>query len=66
MYKQNQQKEKIQNKFFVLQNDFSTLYTKIPHGKLLDILYKVVDFVFKVGNRDYILINKQGLCIMVI
>ena len=27
--------------------DFSTLYTKIPHDKLLDILYKVVDFVFK-------------------
>ena len=32
--------------------DFSTLYTKIPHGKLLDILYKVVDFVFKGGTRD--------------
>ena len=26
---------------------FSTLYTKIPHDKLLDILYKFVDFVFK-------------------
>ena len=25
--------------------DFSILYTKIPHDKLLDILYKVVDFV---------------------
>ena len=33
--------------------DFSTLlYTKIPHDKLLDILYKVVDFVFKGGTRD--------------
>ena len=40
--------------------DFSTLYTKIPHDKLLDILYKVVDFVFKGGTRDYIIINKQG------
>ena len=40
--------------------DFSTLYTKIPHDKLLDILHKVVDFVFKRGTRDYIIINKQG------
>ena len=39
---------------------FSTLYTKIPHNKLLDILYKVVDFVFKGGTVDYIVINKQG------
>ena len=36
--------------------DFSTLYIKIPH----DILYKVVDFVFKGGTRDYIIINRQG------
>ena len=40
--------------------DFSTLYTKMPHAKLLDILYKVVDFVFKEATRDYIVINKQG------
>ena len=40
--------------------NFSTLYTKIPHDKLLHILYKVVDFVFKGGSRDYIIINKQG------
>ena len=39
---------------------FSTLYTKIPHDKLIDILYKVVDFVFKRGTMDYIVINKQG------
>ena len=32
---------------------FSTLYTKIPHGKLLDILYIVVNFVFKGGTRNY-------------
>ena len=36
------------------------LYTKIPYDKLLDVLYKVVDFVFKWGTRDYIVINKQG------
>ena len=32
--------------------DFSTLYTKVPHDKLLDILHKVVDFVFKGGTTD--------------
>ena len=40
--------------------DFSTLYTKIPHDKLLDILYKGANFVFKGGTRDYIVINKQN------
>ena len=39
--------------------DFSTLHTKKPHYKLLDILYKDVDFVFKGGTRDYKVINKQ-------
>ena len=39
--------------------DFSTLYTKIPHDKLLDILYKVIDFMFKGGTRDYIIIYKH-------
>ena len=38
--------------------DFSTLYAKIPHDKLLDILYKAVYFVFKGGTRDYIIIKK--------
>ena len=34
----------------------------IPMGsdKLLDILYKDIDFVFKGGTRDYIVINKHG------
>ena len=40
--------------------DFSTLYIKISSDKLLDILYKFVDFVLKGGNRDYIVINKHG------
>ena len=40
--------------------DFCTLYTNIPHDKLLDILYKVVDFMFKRGTTDYMIINKQG------
>ena len=43
--------------------DFSTLYTKIPHNKVLHILYKVVDFVFKGGTRGCIIIKKQG-CII--
>ena len=32
----------------------------IPNDKLLDIFYKVKDFVFKGVTRDYIVINKQG------
>ena len=40
--------------------DFSTLYTEIPHDKLLANLYKVADCVFKGGNRDYLVISKQG------
>ena len=38
--------------------NLSTLYTKIIHNKLLDVLYKVVDFMFKGSTRDYILTNK--------
>ena len=30
---------------------------KIPHYKMPDILYKVADFVFKGGTKDYIVIN---------
>ena len=40
--------------------NFSTLYLKIPRNKLLNILYKIVDFVFKGCTRDYIAINMQG------
>ena len=39
--------------------DFSKLYTKIPHDKVLDILYEVVDFMFKGSTRDYTVTNKQ-------
>ena len=53
MYKQNQQKKKCKTNKYIQ-------YTKIPHYKLLDILYKVVDFVFKGGTRDYTVINTQG------
>ena len=46
----------MENLIFHCEN-FSTLYTNIPHDKLLDILYNVVDFVFKGGTRDYIVIT---------
>ena len=32
----------------------------MPHVKLLDISYNVVDFVFKEATWDYVVINKQG------
>ena len=51
---------KIKNAKQISTFDFSALYTKISHYKLLDILYEVVDFVFKGGTRDYTVINKQG------
>ena len=31
--------------------DFSTLYTTLPHHKLIKRLCNVTDFVFEVGNR---------------
>ena len=40
--------------------DFSTLYTKIPHDKLVDVLSKIVDFVFRGGTRNKIAINRSG------
>ena len=40
--------------------DFSTLYTKIPHDKLIDVLTKIIEFVFKGGTRSKISIHKSG------
>ena len=40
--------------------DFSTLYTTIPHNKLIEVLNKIINFVFKGGTRNYIAINKSG------
>ena len=57
MSQQNQQKKNTKQ---ISTFDFSTLYKKISHDKLLDILNKVVDFIFKRSTRDYIVINKQG------
>lgn len=40
--------------------DFSTLYTKLPHNKLLDVLHKLIDFCFTGGDHKYITISKFG------
>ena len=40
--------------------DFSTLYTKIPHDKLIDVLNSIIDFVFKGGTRKKVAIRPSG------
>ena len=40
--------------------DFSTLYTKIPHGKLLDVLNDLTDLCFNGGNRELLSVTKSG------
>ena len=40
--------------------DFSTLYTKIPHDKLLQVLYELVDFCFQGGTHEQLSISKNG------
>ena len=40
--------------------DFSSLYTNIPHDKLLTVLNEIVDFAFNGGSRDYVSITKRG------
>ena len=59
MYEQKSTKKR-KNSKQVSIFDFSTLYTKIPHDKLLVVYYKIVDFVFKGVTRDNIIISKQG------
>ena len=34
--------------------DFSTLYTKLPHDKLITQLSKVIDLVYKGGDKKFI------------
>ena len=40
--------------------DFFTLYTKLPHNKLLKVLHSLIDFCFDGGIKKFILINKFG------
>ena len=40
--------------------DFSTLYTKIPHDKLLHVLSEITDFAFKGGTRSHVVVYNSG------
>ena len=40
--------------------DFSTLYTKIPHDKLINVLNELVDFVFNSSDRVYLSVTDSG------
>ena len=40
--------------------DFSSLYTHIPHDKLIFALNEIVDFAFDGGTCDYISVTKSG------
>ena len=40
--------------------DFSTLYTKLPHDKLITQLSKVIDLAFKGGDKKYIHVSPHG------
>jgi hypothetical protein len=40
--------------------DFSTLYTKIPHDKLIQKLNDVIDQTFAGGNRNYMSFSYNG------
>ena len=40
--------------------DFSTLYTKLPHNKLLVVLNTLIDFCFDGGESKYITVNYYG------
>ena len=39
--------------------DFSTLYTKIPHDKLIFVMNELVDFCFKGGSKQYIAVKSR-------
>ena len=40
--------------------DFSTLYTKIPHGNLIEVLNELIDFCWKGRHKRNIIITKNG------
>lgn len=42
--------------------DFSTLYTKIPHDDLLNVLCSIIDLVFKGGNKKIIDFSYKEAC----
>ena len=40
--------------------DFSKLYTKIPHQKLISVLNELIGFCFKGGTNKHVAITKFG------
>ena len=40
--------------------EFSTLYTKLPHNKILMVLSSLIDFCFDGGECKYITVNNYG------
>ena len=46
---------------FIATYDFITLYTTLPHDKLIKRLCNVIDFVFEVRNRTQISISKNNV-----
>lgn len=40
--------------------DLSTLYTKIPHHKLLSVLNELIDFCFQGGLSKHVVVTKYG------
>ena len=40
--------------------DFSTIYTKIPHEKLLEGMNELVDFCFQGGTHEQLSLAKYG------
>ena len=40
--------------------DFSTLYTKLPHHELEERLAKIIDFIYKGGNKKLINLSFNG------
>ena len=48
-----------ENNFCFSLFDF-TLYTKLPHNKLLMVLNSLIDFCFDGGESKYITVNNYG------
>lgn len=51
---------KRQNAKSISTFDFSTLYTKLPHDKLIKELSEVIDFVFDAGSNKYVVISNYN------
>ena len=46
---------------FVSVFDFSTLYTKLPHNKILSVLNSLINFCFDGGESKYLTINNKKI-----